>query len=170
MKGERDEGMRTRAGRRTARGSFPQRGKVASADLTRGRRRMRESDGQAPSLSLAHRRGRRSLFSIIPEGDTIIFHSSFFIFHSSTERRRGTAGGASPSPTERTDVARETARVGGRPKVAPTGVGADRWALHEAPLRRGRGGGAGRGAERKRGEKGKKDFPLWTGKEIFGII
>ena len=110
---------------------------MASADLARGRRRMRESDGQEPTFdrgilpplcpplalrmprrfvsrdkvpaapsiarrtprkttpSNARRYGRRQCastgtakpFSIIPEGDTIIIHYSFFIIHSSTGRR-----------------------------------------------------------------------------------
>ena len=69
----------------------PQGGQVASADLTRGRRRMRESDGQEPtfdrgllpppSLSLAHRRGRRSLFFDHPRRG---YHNySLFIIHFS---------------------------------------------------------------------------------------
>ena len=50
----------------------PQGGQVASADLTRGRRRMRESDGQAPSLSLAH----RPAFCIMGQGPRSADHWS----------------------------------------------------------------------------------------------
>ena len=50
----------------------PQGGQVASADLTRGRRRMRESDGQASSLSLAH----RPAFCIMGQGPRSAEHWS----------------------------------------------------------------------------------------------
>ena len=56
--------------RRAARGSFPQRRKVASADLTRGRRRMRESDGRKPTSDCALLPLPRPRFVPRPKGPT----------------------------------------------------------------------------------------------------